>query len=573
MKNLLVLILFASLVNCSSSKMIVDVTVNDTGDVNVHQEVNKLIDTLVLKRGVVVNKKYLVPKNDDDLKRVRYPKYIRNKDFNYVEYNYPIPKRTSRYHSITDSIFYFNKNFLANNNKLYGNKLGLDIMLPNDFQLIYPYEKMKNDSIDSPEIIAGHFIKSNINNFEVFYLKPKSKVELSNIIDVVDDSFLFFEKLLSSKVNKPRLIFMPVNGSYNAKTLKNTIVFNENRDYGDRTVVHEVAHLWWSKYVVGFEDKILNEAVTEFMALYYLNSINKRDFVKEELIKKNYWSEGLPSFNAFKKRKKSINRIKTLSYLFLPILLNHIQENNKSFIDKLIKVFSEHKKSKSLISTKEFEDLLNELGYSCLLENDTILTDYYITESNNSVSVNSMSSSTEKIPIEYTFKDNSVKIDSIDVSKTNPVEIEKQNLHKLIIDPDFKTLQFSKLNDIWVNNDSSLFSKSKYFTTIEKDSRVVEISSNVLYYLFEDKIVNFNSDVEKNNKVSAILEKVKESISLNGLNNIPNGASVNYAEEKNRINLKVVYYSEDKMKPHVISLRISVDDNIENIKHVKDYTL
>ena len=571
--NKILLLLFIICQSCESqTKIEVKINIDELGNISIAQRFDKPIDTLLLHLKSQVDTSQLTI-----IKRVKTPKgyynkYLKKKNLATINYKYLIPRKINKNHFITDSVFYFSKNYIAYNSSINNNSIGLKINLPNSFSLINPSNNEYKTVFDSPDIIAGLFSKQIIKGYEVFSLKKHKKNKLE-IVKLIDDSYKFFSAIFGEATKKPRIIFMPLQGSRQGKKIDNAILLNENflnsDVYDIRVVVHEIAHLWWSDSFISFKEKLLTEAFAEFLALYYLKSKDKPELVKELLMDKNYKCEVYNSFSLLNKPQKTLYEKRDLSYSFITLLLFHIQNNDNSFIIRLSDLFNTHRKNKTRISNKEFESFITSFGYVNIFEEKTLLPDIYIVKSGDSLSINSTKNIKGKVPVEFTYT-NSCLIDSLDFSSSKKIKINNINLNKIIIDPNFTTIQDSRLNDVWVEGQLSFFHKSSYQPILNTNIKVTSIASQILSYLKGNiNIEDMDIDETKEDWVISKLKKIKTDINNNATNFLLDGASINFVKENNnRIEIKLIFYDESHDNSFYLDFKAYTNDNIDLITHI-----
>lgn len=571
--NKILLLLFIICQSCESqTKIEVKINIDELGNISIAQRFDKPIDTLLLHLKSQVDTSQLT-----FIKRVKTPKgyynkYLKKKNLATINYKYLIPRKINKNHFITDSVFYFSKNYIAYNSSINNNSIGLKINLPNSFSLINPSNNEYKTVFDSPDIIAGLFSKQIIKGYEVFSLKKHKKNKLE-IVKLIDDSYKFFSAIFGEATKKPRIIFMPLQGSRQGKKIDNAILLNENflnsDVYDIRVVVHEIAHLWWSDSFISFKEKLLTEAFAEFLALYYLKSKDKPELVKELLMDKNYKCEVYNSFSLLNKPQKTLYEKRDLSYSFITLLLFHIQNNDNSFIIRLSDLFNTYRKNKTRISNKEFESFITSFGYVNIFEEKTLLPDIYIVKSGDSLSINSTKNIKGKVPVEFTYTNSSL-IDSLDFSSSKKIKINNINLNKIIIDPNFTTIQDSRLNDVWVEGQLSFFHKSSYQPILNTNIKVTSIASQILSYLKGNiNIEDMDIDETKEDWVISKLKKIKTDINNNATNFLLDGASINFVKENNnRIEIKLIFYDESHDNSFYLDFKAYTNDNIDLITHI-----
>ncbi|WP_335977675.1 hypothetical protein [Gaetbulibacter jejuensis] len=569
--NRILFLLFIIFQSCKSqTKVEAKINIDNHGNISISQVVNIPMDTVLINLKSKVDTSKL-----SFIKKVKTPKGFHNKyliktNSSSIEYEYLKPKRNKKNHFITDSVFYFSKNYLAYNDLMDNKLLDLKFQLPKDFILINPSKKSLKKTLTSPDIIAGIFNKEIINGFEVFSLQNENSENKKSILNIVDKCFNFYSSILDNSLNKPRIIFMPLIGLKGRKIYNNTILLDDSilkiPDFDIRVIAHEMAHLWLNKEKNLFKDRILSESFSEFLAIQFLKSINKENIVKKLLAEKNYKCEIYNSFSLLYKDGKTLEERNDLSYNFIPILLNHIYEYDKSFFKEFAFLY---KNRDSTITNREFENFIAIFGYKDFFEKTNLLPDYYISKSNDSIHINSTENITWKVPVKYVY-DNSFKIDSLDFSKSKKIRVDNDNtdLKKIIIDPNYVTLQNSRINDIWDKENHTYFNKNNYQSIIKSNENVNKIVHQIISYLTDKyKIEELNIDKSKIEWVITKLKIIKNDIYNN--DSVLDSASVNFVKEKNnRIEIKLIFYNENYKNSHIISFKAYTNDNLNLITHI-----
>jgi hypothetical protein len=570
--NRILLILFIICQSCKSqTKVEAKIDIDNLGNISISQIINIPIDTVLIKSKSKVDTSKL-----GFIKKVKTPKgfyneYVIKANYSTIEYEYLMPKRNKKNHFITDSVFYYSRNYLANNDLMDNKILDLKFQLPKDFILINPLEKSLKKPLASPNIIAGIFKRKFVNGFEVFTLQKENSKNEQAIIDIIESSFNYYSNIFDNTLNKPRIIFMPLIGLKGRKIEGNTILFDEDilkkSDFDIRLVAHEVAHLWLNREKNIFEDRILSEAFSEFLAIQFLKSINKKDIAQKLIAEKNYICEIYNSYNLLNKKRKTLEEKHDLSYNFITILLNHIQEQNNSFLKEFSSLY---KNNDTIISNEEFKNFIASFGYNDIFENSSKLPDTYITKFNNTIYINSTINNSSKIPVKYIYT-NSSKIDSLDFTSSKRIKINSENLKKIIIDPNFVTIQNSRINDVWNKDNSTYFNKDNYQSILKSNNKVNNIIFQITSYLVNDLEINeLDIDNSKSEWVVTKLNKIKNEIHNNNINHlILDGVSINFVKEKNnRIEVKLIFYNKNYENSFFISFKAYTNDNIDLITHI-----
>jgi len=498
-KRIFIFIVFTYSLQCYSQeteteKVTALLEIDGFGNLFVNESFNTSLipeDTLVIDRNILIHNKYADLVGDvrlDQKSLIQYiPKKYNHKSISYVV---NLPKGKDNNYLVTKSLFLTTIEYLAldKNSFFLKKRFDIDITLPSGYNLIYPnIQDLNTCYYSAPPIIAGEFIKKRNNGFKTFY--PKEDKEFSekvnNIINVADLTFEFHKKIFGVK-NKPKLVFIPLKKGLYGRTFENIILLSSSlykKEMSNRLVSHEMAHIWWGEGGLTFKNKILTEGVAEFMALEFLKSQGEFDFVEHLLNMKFYQIEGARSMNDITNIGKDNSRKKMYSYDFAPLIFNLAQSKNPNFYYKLAE-FYKKSKNKRNTNIQELEEFLLKNNFDKLVENKN-LSDFFIRDvSESSIAIHGITDSKQDVIVKFIDKNNNSSFDTLSFSSDKSVFYKDiSNIKKVVIDPDFKTLQYSRLNDIWIKNESSLLSKNRYFTISETKKEVVDIASNALSYL------------------------------------------------------------------------------------------
>jgi len=448
--------------------------------------------------------------------------------------------------------------------------------LPSKYKLIYPLPAdLKNKYYYSPPIIAGNFKQNMIKGFDVYNLTKHngSQIKIDSILDVLDDVYAFYLKKFPNKKSKPKIIFVPFKGEkLLGRTLEDVILLNSvmlRKTYKiqKRLLAHEMAHLWWGNNGIKFENSSITEGIAEFMAIQYMKHKKESAYLETLMNQKYYHCEGITDKSKVEKGIK--NKPSFLySYDFIPILLERIELDNQN-IYNLISLFYKQNSSKCYVNIADLEVFLKANKSKTLIDSN-LLPDYFITEDIDSVYINATTEIDQFVDVDFTDFSKATKRITLRFSKVKyRYSYSKQLIKKITIDNDFKTIQLSRLNDVWVYNDVSLFTKNRYFIKEEINDTVIKYATDVLNYIMDkdsdDFITNLcNVNIYFKSNLNIIKEKI---LSKEGF--IPTGASVYYRKNKNEIYLKVVYYSKSKNESKVFFMKLYLFENLNNLVNIK----
>lgn len=456
-------------------------------------------------------------------------------------------------------------------------KFDLHFDFPEKFQIIYPDE---SDLLETytyvPPIIAGEFIKSTIHDFNVYNLKSYSKSvkRIQDILEVVDNAFSFFQKFYPKIIKKPKIIFLPIKTS-DAKTLENAIIFDtkildEKIPLQKRLIAHEVSHLWWGVGGITFDNNSITEGIAEYLALKYMDNIDEGKYVKTQKNIKLYHIEGNYDFNDVLDKKKNKKNSFVYSYELIPLIFFDMENRGINVFNKLFEFYINHQGTSEIISYQDFFYFLNsEIKYDFSFN----FPDFYITEKEEKLFINCSISGKNTIEVEFTNNKNNTYRETLTFD--NDISIHQLNPHefkKIIIDPDYKVLQTSRLNDIWLSNESSIFSKNRYFSVEDSNPIALSYSTKMLDYLFSKNNVNINDlTCEDNLWLIEKIDRLKKSININD-DIILTGASTLLKEGDNnlyRIDIKATYYSKGDNSSRFIYFYLYYDKDLKYLQNFK----
>ncbi len=152
------------------------------------------------------------------------------------------------------------------------------------------------------------------------------------------------------------------------------------------------------------------------------------------------------------------------------------------------------------------------------------------------------------------------------------ISLTKKNIKKIVIDPEYKIIQFSRLNDIWFNNETSSLSKNRYFLIENTNPKVLSHSTKMLNYLFSKNNVNISDlTCEDNLWLIEKIDQLKKAINKND-DIILTGASTFFNEGKeklDRIDIKATYYSKKDNSSKFIYFYLYYDKSLKYLQNFK----
>ena len=421
-------------------------------------------------------------------------------------------------------------------------KINIKFDFPKKFKVIYPDSlDLTKKFIAIPPIVAGDFIESQIEGFKVYNLKKESKrkKEIDKVILVIKDAYDFYQIKYPKKDLKPKIIFLPLDGSLGGRTIRDAIVLdssilNDTLKLEKRLIAHEVAHLWWGSYGVRLDNLSIIEGIAEYMSLKYMEYIKESLYTKKSLNTKFYHIEGFIDDNILSSKKRSVEENGILNYDFAPLLFFNVEKGSNNLYDILSEFYKTNEGYNTYISVSKLELFLKKNGLSPIIS-ESILPDYFFMEDGEKLILRGINfKNNQKLNIEFTDNSSVKKIKTYSfTSKTNEYIFYKKNLKKIVLDPEFEILQFSRLNDMWINGETSVFSKNRYFTIESTKPEVVSLSNKMLNYLFSKNNVTIDDITCKENLwLIEKIDKLKDNINKNK-EIVITGASTLYRESLN----------------------------------------
>lgn len=536
-------------------------TVVTHGRILLHKDQASLQGSLML--GKVNNKQYL-PKTND------------------FSFAVNLLKEKSDSYRMTADFFLASISYMVTLKKDFGEKrrFHVDATLPDGYTLIYPNsEDLKEVYLYPPPIIAGDFYHSKIEGFDVYNLNKfkKRKDKVKDILTVINDAYNFYLQTYPARKRKPKIVFVPfISKTLLGKTFDNLILLNSRMlkngaKIETRLLSHEVAHLFWGVSGLSFKASVLTEGITEYMSLKYLDFKNEAEELKSLINKKGYRSEGLREASVVSKKVKKED-YKTFGYEFSPLLFLYNEKENSNLYEDLSQFYTEKIPSNTMVTLGELQEFLKRKAAPLLTSNT--LPDFFITETENQLIINGFTLEDCKVEVVKSLADGSVEKHSLAFSyKNDTYSFSKTNLEKITIDPDYKVLQFSRLNDIWRKDETSYSSKNRYFDLKDVNPKVLAISDGLLRYL-ETKDNSLLNDLicKENVWLANSYQELKDEIYKDVEGDITiTGASTYYYKGGKSMTIKMVYFTKNSNTSKLVYLRLYLDADLNYVQGLKVY--
>lgn len=538
------------------------ITIDENSNLQVKQYFTKTPkDTLQFAKEIALNSKVAKLLSSSSSKYNDYE--IQNSDL--LDFNLNIPQKPNSKSTVTEDFFYTSQKYLALQKKGANIKKQFNLKIDSKkFKVIFPTEEdLKRQYFTVPSIIAGDFEKIDRNGFQIYSLKKDSLKKIERLANSMHKSFEFYKSLFGEQ-RKPKVAFAPIYGP--SITSENLIVFSKDK-LQPQTISHEIAHIWFGADGKVFKERPVTEAIAEFLSLQYLKNISnfgKEDF--DTLIKSKFYRiEGIKSFRELNDKDLDQRENFTLSYNLLPLFLYTKQNSSPNFINQIVD-FYKYKKDDNTTNLDEmnYYFVTNKLEPVFTI---SLFPDYFIEDRGNSnVCITSTSSDNSSVELELTSDDNQKTIKVISFSKDKRQQIlDVKNIKKIAIDPEFKTLQITRLNDIWNKNDDNLLNKSRYSTIQEMTPEFSEISKDVLAFLKNTNAQEISKDLIINEKEKLDFINFRKGLFESKKNKINGGFAI-WSKRSNTLFISLSYYDELSMDSNVVTLKLGLTDDFKTLR-------
>ncbi|WP_136666998.1 hypothetical protein [Flavobacterium sp. H122] len=419
------------------------------------------------------------------------------------------------------------------------------------YKIIFPTaDDLKYKYTLSPKIVAGDFNFFEANGFQVYYLEKETQYldEMKRANIGMEKSFQFYSKYFGEK-KKPKIVFAPVNAS--SETNENLIVYDSDVIKGknrSNSISHEIAHIWFGQDGLIFKERPLTEGIAEFLSMHYILSQYGGSRLNRSINDRLFFLEGQNSLKILQKNNLDDKSKHFLSYSLIPMYLYIRQLNDSNFIYDLANLYK-HKIDKRKTSLDEINDFFLTKGIK-IIDTGEIFPDLFISEWNND-EVCIVSNSDRNLEVEIGILNAGIQTSkkTLSFSKNqNKQTIKTENIDKIIIDPEYKILQVSRLNDVWNKNDANIFNKNRYFK-IDLDTEIESFSNEIANYL-SGKAEAFLSNIKINDQLLNELKEIKKDYA----NTTVTGGSASFSKKNNLLYLNIVFFDEAKKETKIAKI-------------------
>lgn len=538
------------------------ITIDENSNLQITQYFTKTPkDTLQFAKEIALNSKAAKLIGSSSSKYNEYE--IQNSDV--LDFNLNIPQKPNAKSTVASDFFYTSQKYLALHKKGANVKKQFNLKFDSKkFKVIFPNEEdLKRPYFTVPSIVAGDFEKIDRNGFQIYYLKKDSLGKIERLATSMHKSFEFYKSLFGEH-RKPKVAFAPIYGP--STTSENLIVFSKDK-LQPQTISHEIAHIWFGADGKVLKERPVTEAIAEFLSMQYLKNISnfgKEDF--DTLLKSKFYRiEGIKSFKELNDKNLDEKENFTLSYNLLPLFLYTRQNNNPDFI-KQIADFYKYKKDVNTTSLDEmnFYFLTNKLEPIFTIP---VFPDYFIEECGDSkVCITSTAKDNSDIELELTSDNDQKTIKTISFSKDKKQQtLNVQDIKKITIDPEFKTLQITRLNDIWNKNGDNLLNKSRYNTIKEITPELSEFSKDVLSFLKDSNAQKISKNIIIQEKEKSDLINFRKGLFESKKNKINGGFAI-WSKRSKTLFISLSYYDETSLDSNAFTLKLGLTDDLKTLR-------
>lgn len=519
--------------------------------------------------------------NENNNDNYLFPKEVslNQKEFKFLRENdklkeYEIQNVNNISFEIITNTSKLNNDFLITNLKYVGikskdffdlKKFNLDIS-SKKYNIIFPsIDDLKETYTTSPKIVAGNFNSFEENGFKVYYLENEKEYldEMKKANIGMSNSFNYYSKYFGEK-RKPKIVFAPNNEA--SETTENLIVYNSDVVKGknkENTISHEIGHIWFGQDGIIIKERPLTEGIAEFLSMQYIISQLGEKQLDVSINERLYQLEGEKSLHNLKEKDLDLKKSLSLSYRLLPMYFYSRQLRNSNFINELSELYKAKEKERKT-SLEDINKLFQSKGYE-IISTDELFPDFYISDSiTNEISIISTSEKSYEVEIGIIDSNNQKSIKTLTFSKEQKKQkINVENINKIVIDPSYKILQISRLNDSWSKNDNNVFNRNRYFK-IDSNEDIAFISNEVANYLSR-KTENISNKINISLREENELKELKNNNSQKTLN----GALTSYVAKNNSLILYFAFNNENTNETTVSKIILKLDSEKTSILEVK----
>jgi len=538
------------------------ITIDENSNLQITQYFTKTPkDTLQFAKEIALNSKTAKLIGSSSSKYNEYE--IQNSDL--LDFNLNIPQKPNAKSTVTADFFYTSQKYLALQKKGANTEKRFNLKIDSKkFKVIFPTEEdLKRPYFTVPSIVAGDFEKIDRNGFQIYYLKKDSLNKIERVSTSMHKSFEFYKSLFGEQ-RKPKVVFAPIYGP--SITSENLIIFSKDK-LQPQTISHEIAHIWFGSDGKVFRERPVTEAIAEFLSMQYLKQIS--NFGKEDfdiLIQSKFFRiEGIKSFKELNDRNLDEKENFTLSYNLLPLFLYTRQNRNPNFINQIAD-FYKYKKDVNITSLDEmnYYFLTNKLEPVFTIP---VFPDYFIEECGDSkVCITSTAKDNSDIELELTSDNDQKTIKTISFSKDKKQQtLDVKGIKKITIDPEFKTLQITRLNDIWNKNDDNLLNKNRYSTIQEITPELSGLSKDVLAFLKDTNTQEISKNLIISEKENLDFINFRRGLFESKKNKINGGFAI-WGKKSKTLYISLSYYDETSMDSNVVTLKLGLTDDLKTLR-------
>ena len=195
-----------------------------------------------------------------------------------------------------------------------------------------------------------------------------------------------------------------------------------------------------------------------------------------------------------------------------------------------------------------------------------VFPDYFIDEcADSKVCITSTAKDNSDIELELTSDNDKKTIKTISFSKDRKQILDTKDIKKITIDPEFKTLQITRLNDIWNKNDDNLLNKSRYSTIEEITPELSKIANDVLAFLKDTSAQEISQNLIINEKETSDLINFRKGLFESKQNKINGGFAI-WGKKSKTLFISLSYYDETSMDSSVSTLKLGFNDDLKTLR-------
>ncbi|RZJ38480.1 MAG: hypothetical protein EOO18_03265 [Chryseobacterium sp.] len=242
-----------------------------------------------------------------------------------------------------------------------------------------------------------------------------------------------------------------------------------------------------------------------------------------------------------------------------------MQNRNPNFINQFAD-FYKYKKDVNITSLDEmnFYFLTNKLEPVFTIP---VFPDYFIEECGDSkVCITSTAKDNSDIELELTSDNDQKTIKKISFSKEGKQQIlDTKDIKKITIDSEFKTLQITRLNDIWNRNDDNLLNKSRYSGIQEITPEFSEISKDIVDFLKDMNILDISKNIIIQEKEKSDFITFRKGLFESKKNKINGGFAI-WSKKSNTLFITLSYYDQSSLDSNVVTLKLGLSDDRKTLR-------